>query len=412
MKATFARIFLFVLAVVGTYAYVGQLVPQFEEHPPARRLITTDTPPQELADIGEELLRGKGGCLICHKVTEQGNERGPDLRQATAQAATRRPGTDAEAYLMESLVAPDAFLVPGYPKMMPSALKPPANLNMAEAKAVVAYLQSLGGAEITVKVQAADIAAAKAAGPVHRGKELLAAHGCIGCHKVEGEGGEIGPELTGVAAIRAPEDLLRKIVDPSAWTTPNYPAGVMPAELGKSIPEGDRHEIVAFLAGLSGKPYSPTGAASPWSHEGVRLGLVILVFNLGMIIALLIAGRRAGQLGGLCGARPGHQQLPLQARARGADQGRRIALQAQLHGHEPQAQEHRLSRSLRRVAGRSFLPGPSLFFRGGRKRRLPAQPPSRTIKEIRPIRGSSPPAAASPAEGTPGHCRPGRSRCR
>jgi mono/diheme cytochrome c family protein len=296
MKATFARIFVFMLAVVGTYAYVGQLVPQFEEHPPAKKLITVETPPQELAAIGEELLRGKGGCLICHKVTEQGNERGPDLRQAAGKAAMRKPGTDAGSYLMESLVAPDAFLVPGYPKMMPSALKPPANLNMAEAKAVVAYLQALGGAEIAVAVQAEDIAAARAAGPVHRGKELMAAHGCVGCHRGEGEGGEIGPELTHVAATRAPEDILRKIVDPAAWTTPNYPAGVMPAELGKNIPEGERHEIVAFLAGLSGRPYSPTGAASPWSHEGVRLGLVILAFNLGMILALLIAGRRSKNL--------------------------------------------------------------------------------------------------------------------
>ena len=296
MNATFAKIFLFMLAVVGTYAYVGQLVPQFEEQPPARKFITTQTPPQELAAIGEELLRAKGGCLICHKVIETGNERGPDLRQAAAKAATRKPGTDAEAYLMESLMTPDAFLVPGYPKMMPSALKPPANLNMAEVKAVVAYLQSLGGAEITVKVLPADIAAAKVAGPVHRGKELIGQYGCVGCHKVEGEGGEIGPELTKVAATRAPEEILKKIVEPSAWTTPNYQAGIMPADFGKSIPEGDRHEIVAFLSGLSGKQYSPTGAASPWSHEGVRLGLAILAFNLLMILALLIAERRAKKM--------------------------------------------------------------------------------------------------------------------
>ena len=85
---------------------------------------------------------------------------------------------------------------------------------------------------------------------------------------------------------------MKKMLDPSAWTTPNYPAGIMPADLGKTIPEGDRHEIIAYLMGLSGKSYSPTGAASPWSHEGVRLGLVILVFNLAMLAALAIAGRR------------------------------------------------------------------------------------------------------------------------
>ena len=75
------------------------------------------------------------------------------------------------------------------------------------------------------------------------------------------------------------------------WTAPGYPAGVMPAGLGRAIPAGDLHEVVAFLAGLSGKSYSPTGAASPWSHEGVRLGLVVLAFNLGMLGAVALAAR-------------------------------------------------------------------------------------------------------------------------
>ncbi|OGT91846.1 MAG: hypothetical protein A2514_06260 [Gammaproteobacteria bacterium RIFOXYD12_FULL_61_37] len=292
MKATFFKIFAFLLVTVSTYSYVGQLVPQFEEHPPAKKVITVSTPPAELAVIGEELVRVKGGCLICHKVTETGNERGPDLRKAAGQAATRKPGMDAEAYLLESITTPDAFIVDGYSKMMPSALKPPANMNLAEVKAVIAYLQTLGGAEVSVKIEAGDIQVAKAAGPVHRGKELMGQFGCIGCHKVEGEGGVVGPDLTPIGQNRSPEELMRKILDPSAWTTPGFPPGVMPADLGKSIPEGDRHEILAYLMGLSGKAYSPTGAASPWSHEGMRLGLVILVFNLAMLAALAWARAR------------------------------------------------------------------------------------------------------------------------
>ena len=292
MGGHFLRIALFVLAVVGIYAYVGQLLPQFEEHPPAKKVIAVETPAAELAAIGEELLRGKGGCLVCHKVTETGNERGPDLRKSASAAATRSAGVSAEAYLLESLVEPDAVLVPGYPRMMPSALKPPANLSMAEAKAVVAYLQTLGGTEVSVKVLAGDIAQSKAQGRAHRGKALFAQYGCQGCHKVEGEGGEVGPDITKVGASRTPEELMRKIVEPAAWTTPGFQPGIMPAEIGRSIPEGERHEIVAWLAGLSGRSYSPTGAASPWSHEGVRLGLVILVFNLGMLGAIALAGRR------------------------------------------------------------------------------------------------------------------------
>jgi mono/diheme cytochrome c family protein len=291
VRGHFLRIFLFMLAVVGIYAYVGQLVPQFEEHPPAKKMITAQTAPEELAKIGEELLRGKGGCLVCHKVTEAGNERGPDLRKAAPTAEKRRPGT-AETYLIESLVAPDAHVVEGYPNIMPSALKPPANLSMAEVKAVVAYLQALGGSEVTARVSQEDVASARPAVAEHRGKTLAVQYGCLGCHKAEGEGGTVGPDITRAAATREPAELLRKIVEPSAWTTPGYQPGVMPAEIGRAIPEGDRHEIVAWLATLAGKSYSPTGAASPWSHEGVRLGLVILFFNAAMLIALALAARR------------------------------------------------------------------------------------------------------------------------
>lgn len=292
MAAHLLRIVVFTLGVVGIYAYVGQLVPQFEEHPPAKRIITAGMPAAELAAIGEELLRGKGGCLVCHKVTEAGNERGPDLRKAMTAAASRRPGVSAEAYLTESLTEPDAFFVPGYPKMMPSALKPPANLSMAEVKAVVAHLQILGGSEVTVRVREDDLASAKAVAPQHRGKTLAIRYGCLGCHRAEGEGGTIGPDLTLAAATRDPAELLRKIVEPSAWTTPGYQAGIMPAEIGRAILEGDRHEIVAWLAALAGKSYSATGVASPWSHEGVRLGLVIFFFNAALLIGLALAGRR------------------------------------------------------------------------------------------------------------------------
>lgn len=298
MNTTFFKVFAFVVATVSVYAYVGQLVPQFEEHPPRKKLITADMPAEELVATGQELLRGKGGCLVCHKDQERGNERGPDLRQAAGKAATRKGGMAAQDYLIESLVEPEAFLVEGYPKMMPSATRPPANLSRAEVKAVVAYLQSLGGAEVSVKVLPEDVQAAakSAAGPQHRGQALMAEQGCTGCHKLRGEGGEIGPELTQVAARIEPSRIAAKIADPALWTAEGYAKGLMPARADLS--EGDRQEIAAFLAGLAGKSYSPTGAASPWSHEGVRLGLVIAVFNAAMLLVLAVARRREAQRGG------------------------------------------------------------------------------------------------------------------
>lgn len=292
---TFVKICVFVLATVGMYAYVGQLLPQFEEHPPRKQEITAQTHNEELVAIGQELLRGKGGCLICHQDSETGNDRGPDLRLAAPAAASRRPGMSGEDYLLESLVEPSVYLVPGYPDMMPSALKPPANLTPAEVKAVVAYLQVLGGAEVTVRVTDDDIeqSVRVASGPVHRGRELMDEIGCTGCHVVAGEGGEIGPDLSSIGSRFEPQVILAKLVDPEAWTTEGYEADLMPSF--EDTPEGELQEVVAFLMGLSGKSYSPTGAASPWSHEGVRLGLAIFIANALMLVALAWARRRGNR---------------------------------------------------------------------------------------------------------------------
>lgn len=293
MAGTFLKIFAFVLVVVGAYAYVGQLVPQFEEHPPKKRTITLDTAPAELAAIGEELLHGKGGCLICHKVSERGNDRGPDLRQATAKAPTRRPGMDAAAYLLESVLQPSAYLVPGYPNIMPPATKPPANLTVAEAKAIVAYLQALGGATPAVVIKPDDLEPQHVTRtPVPRGRELFESHACLACHALAGVGGTVGPDLTRVATRRSAAELMLKIVNPRAWTTPGFKAGIMPDDLASQIPEQDRREIVTYLVGLTGNKPETVALAALWSYEGVRLGVVIFFFNAGLLLTLAVARRR------------------------------------------------------------------------------------------------------------------------
>ncbi len=56
------------------------------------------------------------------------------------------------------------------------------------------------------------------------GKKLFAEASCLGCHKAEGEGGLIGPELTDVVT-RLKGDrvaLLREVLDPSHKVDPKY----------------------------------------------------------------------------------------------------------------------------------------------------------------------------------------------
>ena len=112
MRAVFIRILAFVILIDLFYMGIGRLyLVQSEEHPPPELQITVETDTDTLVGMGETLLETKGGCLLCHKITEQGNTRGPDLRGVAGRAATRKPGLSAEAYLMESLVDPGAYVV-------------------------------------------------------------------------------------------------------------------------------------------------------------------------------------------------------------------------------------------------------------------------------------------------------------
>jgi uncharacterized repeat protein (TIGR03806 family) len=63
------------------------------------------------------------------------------------------------------------------------------------------------------------------AGSGDRGRNLFRDIGCIQCHRFEGEGGTVGPDLNGVALRMAPRELLESIVEPSKVIAEAY-AGV------------------------------------------------------------------------------------------------------------------------------------------------------------------------------------------
>ncbi len=112
MRGVFLRILGFVILIDLFYMGIGQFyLTQSEEHPPPKLSITVETDIDTLVGMGETLLKAKGGCLLCHKITELGNTRGPDLRGVGGRAGARKPGMSAEAYLTESLVDPGAYVV-------------------------------------------------------------------------------------------------------------------------------------------------------------------------------------------------------------------------------------------------------------------------------------------------------------
>ena len=292
MRAVFLRILVFVILITSFYGAIGQLwLTQGEEHPPTELQIAVETDIDTLIGMGETLLRGKGGCLLCHKITEQGNTRGPDLRGVGGRAASRRPGLDAEAYLTESLVDPGAYVVAefataGGASIMPAADIPPADMSPTELKALIGFLQSLGG-EITVEITAADVEAAEArkkqptssAATTHPGAALLASQGCVACHDVNGDMRLVGPPLTKVRERLSAAEIRQSIVDPDAVIAEGFFPGLMLQDFGEKLTPEELDQLVSYLSG-------EVSLGERLSHPAAHLAALILLFNGAVLLAL------------------------------------------------------------------------------------------------------------------------------
>jgi disulfide bond formation protein DsbB len=287
MRDVFLRIVGFVIVIDLFYMGIGRLyLTQSEEHPPEELQITVETDIDTLVGMGELLLKNKGGCLLCHKITEVGNTRGPDLRGVGGRAGTRKPGQSAETYLTESLVDPGAYVVaefatPGGESIMPAADKPPADMSPTEIKALVAYLQSLSG-EITVVVTAEDVAAAelrkqKPPAPTssHPGFALLNSKGCVACHDVIENNRRVGPPLTHVGERLTAADIRQSILDPDAVIAEGFMKGLMLKDFGTTLQPEELDQLVSYLSG-------EVSLSERLAHPGVHLLILILLFNGGV----------------------------------------------------------------------------------------------------------------------------------
>ncbi|MDA0799862.1 MAG: c-type cytochrome [Chloroflexi bacterium] len=94
-------------------------------------------------------------------------------------------------------------------------------------------------------------------GTIDPGFTAFRASGCSGCHAIDGTSasGQLGPNLTYVAAKGGAEYIHESIVDPSAVIAQDCPSGpcsdgIMPKNYGTVLPAADIDAIVAYLAGL------------------------------------------------------------------------------------------------------------------------------------------------------------------
>jgi putative heme-binding domain-containing protein len=88
---------------------------------------------------------------------------------------------------------------------------PATNMSDEQAKRVVAYLRST----------AATKTSATTVGDAARGKTLFEGKGgCLKCHRANGVGSRIGPDLTRIGQVRRSAELERSLIEPQAEVLP------------------------------------------------------------------------------------------------------------------------------------------------------------------------------------------------
>jgi len=257
MWATNLKILGVVLGTLALYTLIANKIPQVQSEVPRALSLGADVTPEQLAQAGEQVFTGIGGCTTCHGL----GTRAPNLLTDEkgqgpigARCGKREPGKDCKAYLHEALTQPGAFVVTGYEPIMPDMTR---TLSPQQIWAGIAYLESQGGA---ITVTASDVPASTTstgggsgglAGGSTDPMAIIRGAGCIGCHKVGAEGAAIGPDLTHVGARLTAAGVREAILLPDAKVTKGFEkfAGIMPKTFGDQLTANQLEALVRYLAG-------------------------------------------------------------------------------------------------------------------------------------------------------------------
>jgi quinol-cytochrome oxidoreductase complex cytochrome b subunit/cytochrome c551/c552 len=250
------------LAMAGLVAYAGALltltvigylspgfaqIPAGQETKPSQRAAVSSKVSPE-AEKGRQLFQSSG-CLNCHKVNGEGGSVGPELAGPTLKGRSRQ-------WLIEQITNSRAHFPKGGHTTSMTAF---TGLSRDELGEIASYLMSLAGNTAGEEEGHSGVEKAFSAAEVGKGKQVFQSNGCSGCHKVNGLGGSIGPELSGDALKgRDRRWLTDQIRNPKS----HNPNSIMPpfANLG----EEQLHNLVSYLmsltdiAGMRQEPSAPT----------------------------------------------------------------------------------------------------------------------------------------------------------
>src|SRR5438094_6654827 len=263
MWATNLKVVGVVLGTLALYTLIANKIPQVQSEVPQALTLGANVTPEQLVSAGEKVFNGIGGCTTCHGLGTRApnlltDEKGTGL--IGARCGKREAGKSCKQYLYESLDNPKAYIVAGYQPIMPVMTK---QLSPQQIWAVIAFLESQGG---TVDVTASDIPATSStsttsttaggggsggfAGGSTDPKAIIAAAGCLVCHKLDGQGQVIAPDLTHVGSRRNAESIRKKILDPMSSIAKGYEklAGIMPKTFGTMMNAAQLEALAQFLA--------------------------------------------------------------------------------------------------------------------------------------------------------------------
>jgi len=145
-------------------------------------------------DGGKQLFNGM--CVECHGAGGAGGD-APSLNRARLMHAPN-----------------DAALISILTNGIPNTNMPRIRrFTDAEMRQLVAYVRSLGR-----------VAEVKLPGDAKKGADVYKGLGCAGCHIINGQGGNLGPDLSDIGFLRGGAYLKQAVIDPSAA----LPKGVMP----------------------------------------------------------------------------------------------------------------------------------------------------------------------------------------
>ena len=159
----------------------------------AEEITTTRNPRNSPADVAAGAKTFRSHCASCHGVNGEGG-RGPNL--ASGVFFHGSSDLDLLNNISDGIQGTE----------MPGLFYSPDRVWQ-----VVAFLRSLGAGT-----------ARKSTGDVARGTELFKSKGCHQCHRINGEGGRLGPDLSDIGKTRSVEHLRAALIDPQADVRQRY----------------------------------------------------------------------------------------------------------------------------------------------------------------------------------------------